>query len=118
MREVLRLVGVLTAGLTLLACGKDPVTVPSTVPPFTSGTISLVDPVRGFLVEITPGTTAPPKTFVRVSAGTTIEWTSGRAGTVADLQVGRTVAVWPDGPLLDSVPPRMIALHVLIYAAP
>jgi hypothetical protein len=95
-------------------CGDDHPTAPSTAPPFTIGTITQIDPARGYLVDATPGNTVPPKAFFRIASGTEIQWGDGTSGVPADLQVGRGVSVWQDGPLLQSDPPWLIARIVVI----
>jgi hypothetical protein len=101
--------------LSPLGCNDRSLVVPPTPPPFTIGVLAAIDPARGYLVEADSGSSAPLRSYFRLSAATTVSWQSGAGGSPTDLQIGRTVGVWQDGPVLDSVPPRIIARQVVIY---
>ena len=51
---------------------------------------------------------------VRVHAGTRLRFASGQAATAADLQVGRNVRAWFDGPVMESYPVQASAGTIVI----
>jgi hypothetical protein len=51
---------------------------------------------------------------VRVHAGTRLQFASGQAATPADLQVGRNVRAWFDGPVMESYPVQASAGAIVI----
>jgi hypothetical protein len=51
---------------------------------------------------------------VRVHAGTRLRFASGQAATPADLQVGRNVRAWFDGPVMESYPVQASAGAIVI----
>jgi hypothetical protein len=97
------------------ACAGDKISAPNSGPPFTSGSITAVDATGRYLVEITAGTTAPPKVFFRITTSTSIERPDGSAGTAADLRIGAVVAVWAASVVAGSEPPEISARAVLLY---
>jgi hypothetical protein len=99
----------------ILGCASSKSTAPNLGPPATSGTITSKDPRLGYAVERSPGTTGPVQLYFVVDTLTTIQLDAGGVGRALDLAPGTKVAVWPAGPLPDSVPPRVVARHILIY---
>jgi hypothetical protein len=51
---------------------------------------------------------------VRVHAGTRLRFASGQVATTADLQVGRNVRAWFDGPVMESYPVQASAGAIVI----
>lgn len=51
---------------------------------------------------------------VRVHAGTRLHFASGQAATPGDLQVGRNVRAWFDGPVMESYPVQASAGAIVI----
>ena len=51
---------------------------------------------------------------VRVPAGTRLVHASGASATMADLQVGRNVRAWFDGPVMESYPVQASAGAIVI----
>lgn len=97
------------------ACGAAAIAGPNSGPPFTYGTISGVDSARRYRVDGDPSSSSPPVVFFRTSRETGIERSDGSQGTVADLQVGRVVAVWASNVVPGSNPPEIVASGVLLY---
>ena len=106
---------IIAAIFAATACGSDKISAPNSGPPFTSGPITAVDATGRYLVEITAGTTAPPKVFFRITTSTSIERPDGSAGTATDLRIGVEVAVWAASVVAGSEPPEITARAVLLY---
>ncbi|MHB1224671.1 MAG: hypothetical protein ACYC2G_11615 [Gemmatimonadaceae bacterium] len=82
--------------------------------PFVRGEVTAVDASRGTLVEGVGSAGAPTSAYVRLTPTTKVLWNlDGMAGK-ADIVVGRTVAVWTEGLVLESHPAQVTAAMVVI----
>jgi len=101
-----------------MACHSERVTVVHSGPPWADGPIIAVDPVRGYLVQTSPGYDGvPPQFYFRLSSETTVQG-AGRNATAKDLIVGAPVAVWVASTTPGTNPPEIIAAAVIVYASP
>jgi hypothetical protein len=104
--------------LGALACEATRGTVVRSGPPYTQGSITAVDAVRGFLVAGQSGTSSPPQTWVRLTPSTDLFWADDRQASTTDLAIGRFVEVWGGAPAVDSVPPQIVAVAIRVFVQP
>ncbi|MGH8029306.1 MAG: DUF3221 domain-containing protein [Arenimonas sp.] len=113
----IRLLSNVTAGLIVLlatACadGKR-TTVPDGVASF-AGRIASRESASILLVADSVQPAGADRAYVRVLAGTRLLRSTGEPATEADLQVGRHVRAWFDGPVMESYPVQATAGAIVI----
>src|SRR5512133_1505020 len=108
---------VVAVALGIAGCDSNRALITSTVPPYTEGTISAIDPALGYLVE-GRGSGVPPRAYVRLRSTTELRWEDDRPATPGDLTVGRFVEAWSDGAVIDSQPPRTVARFIRVFSRP
>lgn len=86
--------------------------------PFIRGDVTAIDTSRGVLVEGEGNTGAEKSAYVRLTPTTSVWWKLASTASTTDIVVGRSVTVWIDGPVLDSLPQQVTARVVVIDGAP
>jgi hypothetical protein len=79
-----------------------------------SGRIESSQPGSLLLVASSVQPAGADRASVRLHAGTRLHFASGAAATPADLQVGRNVRAWFDGPVMESYPVQASAGAIVI----